>query len=72
MNNSKSLFVYIRLIFIVVNEMVVISIINTTNLEEDGGLGLITNFTAAIIVCELDDLMTTTATVHKYREKYEL
>ena len=54
----KFAFVVLRSVCVIMNEYVVAAIINTSNIGENGGVGLISSFTAAIIVCELDDLMT--------------
>lgn len=48
--------VWFRSVNVMANEFVVYWIICSTNIGEQGGLGLIINFASAIIICELDDL----------------
>jgi hypothetical protein len=56
---------------IIANEFVVYWIICSTNIGEEGGLGLIINFASAIIICELDDLYVQSARVHDLMERFE-
>lgn len=63
--------VYLRIVNIIANEFVVYWIICSTNIGEQGGLGLIINFASAIIICELDDLYVNSARVHDLRERFD-
>lgn len=62
---------YFRLVNIIANELVVYWIICSTNLGEEGGLGLIINFASAIIICQLDNIVIETARVHNLRERFD-
>lgn len=42
-------------------------VIVTTNIGNDGCIGLITNFTAILIICEIDDIMMDTAIIQNYK-----
>ena len=42
-----------------------------SNLGEDRGLGLIVNFGAALIICELDDIIMLTGRIQYWRELYD-
>lgn len=53
------------------NEFVVFWVIASTNLGEEGGLGLVINFSAAIIVCEFDDILVKTGRVNMIREHFD-
>lgn len=63
MKDSLMLSVIFRTAFIIINEVLVVVIINTTDAEEDGGFGIIKDFTSIVIICELDDLMCSTSYV---------
>ena len=56
-------FASLRLIVIVFNEIVVIFVIFSTDLSKEKGLGLIVNFSGALIICELDDIVMTTGRI---------
>ena len=43
----------------------------TTNIAKDGGLGLIINFSAGVIVSEFDDIIMATGRVQKIREYFD-
>ena len=62
---------YFRLVNIIANELVIYWIICSTNLGEQGGIGLIINFSSAILVCELDDIAVASARVHNLRERFD-
>ena len=49
--------IYVRAVLIAVNEFVIFQIVVCTNIGEDRGIGLIVNFAAALIICELDDII---------------
>lgn len=51
---------YIRAFFITANELVLFAVLCCTNLAEDRILGLVVNFSAALIICELDDIVMNT------------
>ena len=63
--------VYFRLVNIIANELVVYWIICSTNLGEEGGLGLIINFSSAIIICQLDNIVIESARVQNLRERFD-
>jgi hypothetical protein len=48
---------YLRGFFIVVNELVMLAITCCTNIGEDRAIGLVVNFSAAFIICEMDDII---------------
>ena len=60
-----------RLANVVGNELVVYWIILTTDLGEQGGLGLIINFASAMLICELDDMIFETARIHNLKERFD-
>ena len=47
---------YLRAAFVILNEFVIFMVAISTNIGEDRGIGLIVNFGAALIICELDDI----------------
>jgi hypothetical protein len=55
--------VYFRFFVIVINEFVIFRIILSTNLGEQGGLGLIINFSSAMLVSQFDDFLYDTPEV---------
>lgn len=69
--NDMSINVHFRIVNIIANEFVVYWIICSTNLAEQGGLGLIINFASAILICELDDLIVSSARVHNLKERFD-
>lgn len=62
---------YYRLVNIIANELVVYWIIVSTDIGVEGGLGLIINFSSAILICELDDIIVQSARVHNLRERFD-
>jgi hypothetical protein len=54
---------FIRLAFILLNELVVFAIVVTINIGEDRAIGIIVDFSAAIILCELDDIIMKTGRI---------
>jgi hypothetical protein len=60
----------LRTIAIILNEFVVFWLIASTNLGEEGGLGLIINFSAAVVVSEFDDIIVKTGRVIKAWEYF--
>ncbi len=56
---------------ILANEIVLYWIIMTTNLGEENAIGLIINFSSAIIISEIDDFVTKLGRVQAMREDYE-
>ena len=66
------LLVFIRTLFIIINELVVVAMINTADASEDGGFDIIKDFTSVVIICELDDMMCSTSYVQKYKELFEI
>lgn len=63
--------VYFRFVNIMANEIVVFWIICSTDLGQEGGLGLIINFASSMLICELDDILVTTARVHNLKERFD-
>jgi hypothetical protein len=59
-----------RIVNIVLNEFVVFWIIVSTDLGDQGGLGLIINFSSAMLICELDDILFDTGRVHNLKERF--
>ena len=57
------LYCLIRLVFILLNELVIFAVVVCTNIGEDRAMGLIVNFSAAIIICELDDIIMKTGRI---------
>jgi hypothetical protein len=53
------------------NELVVYWIICSTDLGQEGGLGLIINFASSLLICELDDILVSTARVHNLKERFD-
>ena len=53
------------------NEYVIFKIAISSNIGEDRALGLIVNFGATLIVCELDDIIMSTGRIQYWREIYE-
>ena len=62
---------YIRALFVAVNEIVIFKIAFSINFGEDRAIGLIVNFGAALIICELDDIIMSTGRIQYWREKYD-
>ena len=60
-----------RILNIVGNELVVYWIILSTDLGEQGGLGLIINFASSMLICELDDIIFETARIHNLKERFD-
>ena len=52
------------------NEYVIFKIVISANFGEDRGIGLIVNFAAALIVCELDDIIMETSTIQYWRDRF--
>jgi hypothetical protein len=61
---------FIRAFLILLNEFVVFIIVITTNLGEEKGTGLIVNFSAALIVCELDDITMAAGRIQFWRDRF--
>jgi hypothetical protein len=56
-------FCFLRIFVIILNEFVIFKIVLATNIGEDGSIGLIVNFGAALIICELDDIVMATGRI---------
>lgn len=54
---------YVRAVFVGVNEYVIFRIAFNSNFGEDRAIGLIVNFGAALIICELDDIIMSTGRI---------
>ncbi len=48
---------WVRFAFTLLNQTTILAIILTTNIGNEGEIGLILNFTAAYVVSDLDDIM---------------
>ena len=64
-------FCYLRAFFISVNECVIFIVVFCSNIGEDRAIGLIVNFGAALIICELDDIIMSTGRIQYWREVYD-
>jgi hypothetical protein len=62
---------YFRASLVALNEYVIFKIAISSNIGEDRALGLIVNFGATLIVCELDDIIMSTGRIQYWRELYE-
>jgi hypothetical protein len=62
---------YTRAAIVALNEFVIFKIATSTNIGEDRAIGLIVNFGAALIICELDDILMETDAIQKLREQYD-
>lgn len=60
-----------RIVNVILNELVIYWIIVSTDLGDQGGLGLIINFASAMLICELDDMIFDTARIHNLKERYD-
>ncbi len=56
-------FCYFRALTIIVNETIMLSIICCANIAEQRALGYIVNFSAVMIICELDDIVMATGSI---------
>ena len=54
-----------------VNELVLFAVTCCTNLAEDRILGLVVNFSAALIICELDDIVMNTGRIQYQKELFD-
>jgi hypothetical protein len=61
----------LRIAVIILNEFAIYRIVICTNLGEDRGIGLIVNFGAALIICELDDIIMVTGRIQKWRTHFD-
>jgi hypothetical protein len=66
-----ALITYFRAAFVAVNEFVIFKIAISSNIGEDRGIGLIVNFGAALIICELDDIVMGIDRIQKFRDRYD-
>ena len=73
MDNScrYSFLCYLRAGFIGLNELVIFQIAFCSNIGEDRGIGLIVNFGAALIICELDDIIMSSGRIQYWRELFD-
>lgn len=62
---------YLRAAFITINELVLFAVTFTTNIGEDRILGLVVNFSSALIICELDDIVMNTARIQYQKEQFD-
>jgi len=69
MCSSITPFAVIKLVFAVCNQIIVATIICCTKLSDNGSLGLITNFSAVLIVCEFDDVLYSVMTISKFKRE---
>ena len=66
----STLHIYLRVLSVCLNEIVMFAIVVCTNIGQDRGIGLIVNFSAALIICEIDDLLMGTGRIQRYREYF--
>jgi hypothetical protein len=64
-------FCILRIAVIILNEFAIYRIVICSNLGEDRGIGLIVNFGAALIICELDDIIMVTGRIQYWRELFD-
>lgn len=62
---------YLRALFICFNEYVMLQVVMSMNFAEDGPQGVIVNFGAVMIICELDDLIMKAGRVQAIRERFD-
>jgi hypothetical protein len=55
--------IYIRSAFVIVNEILMFAIVVCCNIGEERGIGVVVNFSAALIIVELDDLIMATGRI---------
>jgi len=67
----STLQMYARVLSVIMNEILMFSIVVCANIGEERGIGVIVNFSAALIICEIDDLIMSTGRIQRYREFYE-
>jgi hypothetical protein len=60
-----------RALLITINEFVIFRIAFSANIGEDGSIGLIVNFGAALIICELDDIIMSSGRIQNYRDLFD-
>ena len=63
--------VSIRVIFVIFNEVLMYAIVICANIGEDRGIGLVVNFSAALIIVEIDDLIMQTGRIQQFRDFYD-
>ena len=54
---SDAFMYVIRLIFVYLNGILMYAIVICSNVGEDRAIGLVVNFSAGIIICEIDDFI---------------
>ena len=69
--NEAVINVSFRILLIVGNELLVFWIIVSTDLGEEGGLGLIINFASTMIICELDDMIFYSSNIRSLKERFD-
>jgi hypothetical protein len=69
--NEAVINVSFRILLIVGNELLVFWIIVSTDLGEEGGLGLIINFASTMIICELDDMIFYSSSIRSLKERFD-
>lgn len=55
--------IYVRSLFVILNEVLMFAIVVCCNIGEERGIGVVVNFSAALIICELDDLIMATGRI---------
>ncbi|CDW74870.1 UNKNOWN [Stylonychia lemnae] len=70
--SSVDLWSTLKLFFAVLNQGIVAAIICSSKLSDGGSLGLITNFSAVLIVCELDDIFYSVVKSSKLKKEMRL
>jgi hypothetical protein len=56
---------------VIANEVLMYYIVLCSNIGEDRGIGLVVNFSAVLIICEIDDLIMQTGRIQQIREYYD-
>jgi hypothetical protein len=68
---KRFLLCYVRWAFIVCNEIVVLWVIWSIDVVTQGPIDLVVNFSAAMFVCQLDNLVMATGRVHNLKERFD-
>ena len=62
-NGGSVSFIYFRAICVMMNEVLMVAIVVCCNIGEERGIGVVVNFSAALIICELDDIIMATGRI---------
>jgi hypothetical protein len=62
-NGGSVTHIYFRALLVIINEVLMFAIVVCCNIGEERGIGVVVNFSAALIICELDDLIMATGRI---------